>query len=159
MYIATPKDRFSVLFSTLVTASSITAPAATSTEPTGDGVITAPVNSAAIAFYGTNAEDETFTARITGWRRAGELWIPVPLLALSGILGAMTGASGQAVTDSHLFADTLSISTAFTSVYEIISPTSDQVAIAKVDLFGCEKLQVQVAKGTCDSVGALVAGF
>lgn len=164
MFVATWPEAFTSLFSSVVTASSITAPSATTTEPTGDGIYrmnvsSRPTSSVAISFFGGNTADGTFTVRLTGWRKVGSLWIPVPLLTLSGILGAMTGVAGAGVTNSQLFADTLAISTAFTSAYEIISPTSDQVALVKVDLFGCEKLQVQLAKGTCDSVGALAAGF
>lgn len=169
MVIGTWPDQFRLLFASAVTASSITAPVATTTAPTGDGIINmasnpsssaAPLsNSAAIAFFGGNDNNETFTARITGWRKIGDLWIPTPLLSLAGTLGAMTGVAGQSVTASQLFADTLAASTAFTSAYEIINPTADQVAIVKVDAFGCEKLQVQVAKNTCDSINALAAAF
>lgn len=163
-FIATYPCAFTKLFSSDVTAASITAPSATATEPSGDGVFamnTSPVpfNSAAIAFIGGTAADGTFTARITGWRKISNLWVPVPLLALSGILGAMTGVAGKDVTDSQLFADTLTASSAFTLAYEIINPTADQVAMVKVDAFGCQKIQVQLAKGTCTSVNALAAGF
>lgn len=166
-YISTINARFVSLFSSVVTTGSIAAPVAMANEPTGNGIFSmaqgsgSPValNSAAVAFFGGNSADGTFTARLTGWRRIGDLWIPVPLLALAGTLGAMTGVAGQSVSVSQLFADTLTVSTAFTNAYEIINPASDQVALVKVDLFGCEKLQVQVAKGTCDNVGALAAGF
>lgn len=167
-YTSTWPGAFSTLFAAVVTAGSITAPVATITEPAGDGIFAmnaspVPFNSAAIAFFGGTAADDTFTARITGWRKitvAGNtLWIPTPLLALDGILGAMTGVASQAVTNSQLFADTLTASTAFTTAYEIINPAADQVAIVKVDAFGCEKIQVQVAKNTCTNISALAAGF
>lgn len=164
-YISTWIDPFQSLHSAVVTASSITPPVAMTTEPTGDGVFnmfsthTVPLNSAVIAFFGGNSADGTFTARITGWRKIGTLWIPTPLLTLSGILGAMTGVAGTGVTASQLLADTLTVSTAFTTAYEIINPTGDQVAIVKVDAFGCEKIQVQVAIGTCNNIAALAAGF
>lgn len=164
MIIQTWADKFHALHSAVVTASSITPPSATTTEPTGDGIfqmatLPQPTNSAAIAFYGGDAADGTFTARITGWRQLGGLWIPVPLLTLSGILGAMTGVSGAGVTNLQAFADTLTIGTAFTSAYEIINPTGDQVAVVKVDAFGCDRIQAQVAKGTCAGIAALAAGF
>lgn len=162
MNITTFSDAFRSLFSAVVTGGTITAPSATSTEPTGDGILrmdSNPFNSAVFAFFGGNSNNGTFTARITGWRKIGDLWVPVPLLALAGTLGAMTGVSGQSVTNSQLFADTITASTAFTSAYEIINPANDQVALVKVDAFGCQKLQVQVAKNSCDSVAALGAGF
>ena len=163
MHIKTWPAAFESLFAAVVTAASITPPSPTITEPTGNGVFamdqSVGFNSAAFAFFGGNSNNGTFTARITGWRKLGDLWIPVPLLALAGTLGAMTGVAGQAVTNSQLFADTLTASTAFTTAYEIINPTADQIALVKVDAFGCRKLQVQLAKNSCDNVGALGAGF
>ena len=159
MYLATSQERFRALYSTLVTSSTITAPSATATAPTGEGIYDTPINSVKLAFYGTDTADQTFTARVTGWSRVGDVWIPVPLLALSGILGTMTGVAGQTLTASHLLGDTLTVSTAFTTAYEIINPTANQVAIAKVDVAGCERVQVQVAKGTAVSVGVLAASY
>lgn len=162
--ISTWPARFQSLFTAVITAGTITAPNATTTEPTGDGILTmnnnpGAFNAAAFVFFGGTAALGTFTARITGWRRIGNLWIPVPLLALAGTLGTMTGANGEVVTASQLFADTLTASTVFTSAYEIINPTGNQVALVKVDGFGCEKLQVQVAKNSCTNIAALGTGF
>lgn len=155
---------FTSLYSAVVTSATITAPSATTTEPTGNGIYDmtqnhVPLNNAAIAFFGGNANNDTFTARVTGWRRVGTLWVPIPLLAISGLLGNHNGVSAAAVTNLQFFADTITIDTAFTAAYEVINPGSDQIAMVKVDMAGCEKLQVQVAKGTAAGIAAMAAGF
>ncbi len=167
----TRMDPFSKLFASNQTGSSITAPIPTVTEPTGDGILNlesinrvagalSPPNSVVVAFFGARTgANQTATARLTGWRKIGTLWIPVPLLALALTQGTSIGIAATDVVATDYFVDTITASTAFTSAYELISPADDTVAAVKVDLFGCEKLQVQVAKGTCTSVNALAASF
>lgn len=160
-------DDFRKLFSSNVSGAAISALVPTVTEPEGDGVL-GPLrgefeagNAAAIVFYGTRtaADDETFSARVTGWRKLGDLWVPVPLLALSLTQGTSTGVAGQDVGAGEYFADTITASTAFTSASEIISPGSNGIGCVKVDFFGCRKVQVQLATGTNATCNALAAMF
>ena len=165
-FIATINDRFAKLFASNQSGSSITAPAPTTTGPSGDGIFDVragnhPFNAIALAFFGTrtSADNETFTARITGWRRISTLWVPVPLLALSLTQGTSVGVAGSDVVATEYFADTITASTAFTSAFEIVSPADNTVGLVKVDVFGCELLQVQLARSTNAACNALVAGF
>jgi hypothetical protein len=156
------------LFSANTSANSITKPAPTLTEPTGDGILdfsalgNAPGNLALLAFFGTrtSADNETFTARVTGWKKAtGGLWIPFPLLALSLTQGASHGVAAGDVLAAEYFADTVTASTAFTSSNELISPADDTIALVKVDPCGAAKLQVQLAIGTNAACNCLAGTF
>lgn len=168
-YTATRNNPFAKLFSSNVTvnATPITPPAATLTEPSGDGVIHAgsAFNSLALMFYGTRTADdnETFTARISGWRSIKvsgvTLWIPVPLLALTLTQGAAAGVANSPIVATEYFADTIAVSATFTSAYEIISPADNTRALVKLDPFGCEKIQVQLVRGTNAACNGLWAGF
>lgn len=153
---------FTKLFATDVLASSITAPLPTVTDPAvSSGFLdTTAGNIAAIVFYGTrtSSDNETFTARITGWRNIALLWIPVPLLALAITQGTSVGVAATDVVATEYFADTITASTSFTSAMEIISPADNTIAMVKVDPVGCRYVQVQLAKGTnatCNALGAV----
>lgn len=164
VYPSTFAASFQKLYAANVTTSTLTAPTPTTTEPVGDGVFEmgqgpVPANSLHLAFVGTDAQNETFTALVVGWRKLGALWIPTPLLALTITLGTATGVEESGVIDTELFADTIAASTAHTSAYELISPANNGVAGVKVDLFGCQKVQVLLAVGTGASCNALAAGF
>jgi hypothetical protein len=164
----TPAQDYVKLFAANQTGAAIAAPPPTTTAPTGDGMFSsAPdvsygeerLNSCGLVFYGAGADNSTFTARVTGWRKVGALWVPVPLLALSGVFGSAVGVAAADVLDTERFADTLTASTGYTSAYELISPADNTVACAKVDFFGCQFVQVQVARGTATSVNVLATGF
>lgn len=157
-----------ILFLTDVSAgTSITPPAPTATEPTGDGIydwrlkIPQPSlpggnvgNILKMIFYGTGGNNKTGTARVTAWTKIGvgttnTLWIPIPLMALAFTLGQQTGAANTPIAATYTFADVITASTAFTTANEIISPggTDGAIACCKVDAFGAEKIQVQLALG------------
>jgi hypothetical protein len=164
---------FTKLFTAnLGSLATIVAPKPTTTEPTGDGIFDLVTSGqsasfAAIKFFGTrtSADNETFAARLTAWRKiagtAGiDLWIPTPLLALSLTQGLSTGVNGAPVGASEYFADTIVVSTAFAPAsYEVISPADDSIGLIKVDLFGSQKLQVQLARGTNLSCNGLAAAY
>ncbi len=158
---------FTKLFSSNASGSSITAPTPTTTKPSGDGVVSGVAsgsdgyNGLALAFYGTRsaADNETMTARLTGWRLVGTLWVPVPLLALAITQGTSVGVAGADVVATEYFADTITASTAFTSANEIINPADNTIALVKVDFCGFQLIQVQLAKGTNATCNCLAAGF
>lgn len=119
-------------------------------------------NNLLLSFFGERsaADNETFTARVEGWRRLGDgLWVPVPLLNLTLTMGTAVGVAGQGIINTEYLADTVVASAAFTSAYELISPADNSVALVKVDLFGCDLVCVRLAKGTCAKCNAVWAGF
>lgn len=64
-----------------------------------------------LIFFGADAADEAFDARLTLWRRImdpggnDDLWLPVILADLTVTLGAKTGVSGAALGTADLLAD------------------------------------------------------
>ena len=117
-------------------------------------------NQVYIQFFGTGADNATLSARITAWSRIGTLWIPTPLLALDVTLGGMTGEAGADIADTDRLADTIAVASGgeFTDAYEIISPESGAAGV-KVDTFGAERIQVQLAVGTATGANAILRPF
>lgn len=119
----------------------------TTTEPTGEGVVSVRakgvVPEAVVVYpYGTGDADDVFDMKVLGWRKVGTLWIPVPLVTLTCTLGAGVGVSGAAVTDSEKFCDTVTAAGGISNVsYQLFSPTGDLVAHALVWTNGCDKLE------------------
>lgn len=162
--IGTVKAFMQRLYATNSTAASITAPAATITDPLGNaGVFQLPVvsgiqqnqslfpassgpNQLSLIFFGVGSAT-TGLARITAWfptaSSTNTLWIPVPLLALTLTLGSGTGVAGSNILDTDKIAASIVVSTAFTSAYEVISPADNTVACVKLDHFGASRIQVQ----------------
>lgn len=154
-----------------ITAVSMTQLAPQTAAPSGNDVAGMTVDDAtgldniALVFFGVGASTNTATAKIIGWRQisagggANALWVPVPLLALNLTLGTQTGVAGCVVDNTHLFVTTITASTAYTSANEIISPGDNSPALVKVDTFGCQYVQVQLAVGTATSINAMLAQF
>jgi len=123
------------------------------------------LDNAALIFFGTGSATQTATAKVVGWRQlpaasgANGLWIPIELMALNLTLGTQTGVSGCVVDNTHLFVTTITASTAYTAANEIISPGDNTPSLVKVDTFGCQYVQVQLAVGTCSSINAMMAQF
>lgn len=165
--LTTPLRPFEKLYAANVTAASITNPTPSTTAPTGDGVFNmalsadAGLNAVQLVFYGTrtSADNETFTARVTGYRKVGTLWVPFPLLALSMVQGTSVGVAGADVVATEYFADTIAVTSAFTSLYEVSSPADNTIAYVTIDPVGCRYLRVDLAKGTNASCNVLAAGF
>src|SRR5688572_1310265 len=61
----------------------------------GDGVVCQ--NGLVVTFFGTGADDSTFSCRIIGWRSVGKnnsvtkLWVPVPLCEVAVTLSTAVG--------------------------------------------------------------------
>jgi hypothetical protein len=166
--IATLCNELKKVFAANSTSASTTAPAPTLTEPTGDGIIDASalggqqngiVNQLFMIFYGIGSNNATMTIRITGWRKLGSTWIPFPLLVLTITLGTRAGITGGDVSASEVFADTIVAATAYTAAYELLSQADNTIAGIKLDIFGCQKIQVQVDVNGSTSANALYAGF
>lgn len=153
-------------------AGPIVAPVPTTTMPDGEGVIDVSYpnmslesihNGALLIFYGTRtaADNETLTARITGWRHVANLWVPIGLANLLVTLGTQTGVSGADVSETEYFADTIADSgTPWPTAASIAgnhSPADNTAAAVVIDSHNCTRVQVQLARGTCASCNALIA--
>ena len=161
---------YTVLYSTDVTAGSITLPIPTLTAPTGDGYIAwagagASVgNLLALIFTATGGSGVTATARVNGWRRVSapgksDLWVCYPLLALSLTTGTQHGVAATPLVAAEYLVTTITASTAFTTADEIINPGDNSLALVKLDPAGAEVVQVQLAVGTATAVNAAWSNF
>lgn len=104
--------------------------------------------------YGLGSNNNVFSLRVWGWNRylGQELWVPHQLAELSCTLSAFAGVAGQAILNTELFCDTISIvatvgeptTTANTTrdgTIELYSPANDQPAWAKINTYGAEILE------------------
>jgi len=160
---------FAKAYATNATDTSFAARPDTTTEPTGDGVITlvggervgAWVTS--VVFFGTGDANDVFDAIVYGIRRVGASWTHVPLIAVTVTLGAKTGVAGGGVVATELYADTIVVGSPSYGVadssYRIVSPTGDSVARLLLDTEGFEKLRVDfdATTGSPTGMNALVA--
>jgi hypothetical protein len=174
MFAKTPKIDFAKLLTVNSTDGSCVFGSPTTTAPTA-GVITpwqlnAPStlpslerydqhDNIVFSVFGVGADNADGTFVLQGWRLCGTLWVPIQLLAGTWTLGGSVGVAGAVVADTERFADTLAITGAYTSAYEIISPANEGIAAIKVDVFGCGLVQLAFGKGTATSVNALYAAF
>jgi hypothetical protein len=176
MFIKTTSNDYKVLRTTASTDGAFSNPskAATTTKPVNDGVYnlvsdsstyldnpasgSSGDNNIRLIFFGTGADNATFSVRVLLWSKVGTLWIPELILNLDGTLSAAVGVSGQVPADTHRFADTLAFtaSTSNPSSASIISPTSDSLASITFDSSGAMKVEVLFNKGTATDMNALI---
>lgn len=130
MFIETQPTLFQKLFAANVTGV-ITPKAPTATEPVvGDGVIRcAHCDKLVLALFGAGLDNATLSARVTGWRKVGTLWVPAPLAILSGVLGTQMGVAGQPITGTDRLADTIT-ETAVNPYTKLLSPADNTLAQA-----------------------------
>lgn len=156
----------------------------TATEPSGDAGtatgasvfdLSSPTgalsqNGLVAVFYGTGSNNNTFSARLIGWRPVGEtntltmLWIPVPLIEVAVTLSSTpVGVVGHTIVATELFADTIALTgtTANANVgVELVSPANDTIAILSADLRGFRKLEWSFTTGgsatDCNCLWALL---
>lgn len=161
---------FHKMFDVDVAASSIALLIPTRTAPSGNGVI--PVDDSTpsagiddfltLCFYSnrSSGDNETATAKITGWRQIRGLYIPLPLASLALTFGTTVGlAADPVVTNTQYFADTITQAATLLPDSQVISPADNSIAYVKLDPFGCELIQVQLAKGTNTSLNVLSSFF
>jgi hypothetical protein len=140
-------SRFKAVRMTASVATSFTAKVATTTKPTGDGVIpipgyenTLPQQDDLLWFkpWGTNAANETFDLRLWGWTHdlANGQWEPALLLELNVTLGDIAASKGSLSFD----ADTIVLAKG-DSTAKIISPGNDLPASVVVDVLGFHLLE------------------
>lgn len=119
-------------------------------------VVNKPINNVGVfMFFGTGSDDNTFLARILGWRHIVQrntdwvketaIWIPVPLVELTCTLSTFTGVAGGLLGTTQRFADTLALvgTTGNDDVsIDIVSPANNTPAHIVVDLKGFQKCEV-----------------
>src|SRR5512139_3726977 len=127
----------------------------TLTAPSGDGVIDmlngaapgAPVQNALLfRFFGTDANNENFNARVWGWsqERTTGSWEAVLLAQFAVTLGNIQGTTGCAITADDFEADTIVLTYGASADSAINSPANDvRGAYARVDYQGSSKVQVE----------------
>ena len=143
------------------TAAGADAPSPTTTEPTGEDVLSVAGNYMVLAFYGVGADNSTGSCGLYGWRNANGLWIPFHLIDLDFTLSAEVGVAGAEVLDTERFADSISVGTVTgptlgDQVWQgLATEGSDITAHAYIATLGFPKIQLDVFKGTATSVNAL----
>lgn len=165
------------------TSTSFVAKIPTVTEPKGDiGTNTgasvielgnyggATQNGVLACFYGVGSNNNTFSARIIGWRSIGEnavstmLWVPVLLAEYAVILSSTyPGIAGKTIVATEFFADTITLTYGNANVSEeIVSPTADAgIAHVVADIKGFQKLEFAFAinSGSATDCNALLSLF
>lgn len=145
------------------TATVFTAPEATTTKPSGAGVLdfggNPPVWMRVLPF-GTGADNSAFDLRLVGWSLVNSLWVPTILLQFTATLSTFVGISGGDVTDLERFADTLSdpvsgMGTSGVTCHKC-SPANNTPAFYLVDGMGCTLFRVDVDRDTATAGNALV---
>jgi hypothetical protein len=165
---------FRVLLAANTTSASITAPIATITEPVTSTTVAVidmretSRNQVLLGFFGAGSSNNAGTVMIYRWRRIAHasekdryLWIPTPLLGLDVTLGTAAGIAAYPITNSQLFADTLGATTNkdHTDAFEVISNANNEIALVKLDTFGCRKVEVRFAIGTATSLNVFASEF
>jgi hypothetical protein len=139
---------FKAIRMTASAATSFTAKVATTTKPSGDGVIprsgyenTLPQQDDLLWFkpWGTNANNETFDLRLWGWTKdssATGQWEPSLILELNVTLGNIAASKGSLSFD----ADTIVLAKGDASS-KIVSPANDLPGSVTVDVVGYHLLE------------------
>ncbi len=130
-----------------------------------------------VSFYGEGADNDTFEARVIGWRRGGTpaagdvVWTPIPLAQFTCTLSTHVGVGTVGfVKAAERFVDTLALSTTGIAVAEpsftsdvtrqgdikLFSPANQFIAWAEFDTQACEKIEfVYDLTGTSTGANAL----
>lgn len=146
-----------------------------------NGAAASVSNSILMVFFGVGSDNNTFSARLAGWRRArprpGDsttppalggaaefLWIPVPLFEVAVTLSStQPGIVNSLIGATSLFADTITLTgtTANDDVsVDIVSPANDTIAHLVVDVKGFELVEpIFTTGGSATSCNALLAKY
>lgn len=144
------------------TSTSFSAKSSTTTEPTGDGVVKSSGSRMKLVFFGTDADNETFDARVIGWRKlyGTDLWVSSHIVTVSCTLSSsLPGVAGETISDTEYQADTITLSSGDPSA-EIIQGVSDLIA-ASLIIYpnGEEKIEVLFDLTGAASANALYTTF
>ncbi len=145
------------------TDTAFTAPVATTTKPTGTGVIDYGNDAPAwlrVLPFGTGSDNDTFDVRIIGWSLIESLWVPVILCQFSATLSAFVGVAAAAVINTERFADTISDpATGFGEAgvtCQPQSPANDTPGFMLLDTVGCTVFRVDIDRTGATAGNALV---
>lgn len=152
------KCDFRRFWATSPTTNGFPARPATTTAPTGDGVVdlatgrTELPRKLLLAPFGAGADDTTFSLRVTGWRKtvgsATALWVPVTLVELACTLSTAVGVAGADVVATDRFADTITVTKGNANVDTVIlSIEGNLVAHAVIDVKGSSKAELTITTG------------
>ena len=143
------------------TDSSYTAKVPTTTEPSGDGIISLPEvgkfvpEHVFLMPYGTNAANEVFAMRVWGWGydRTDKLWIPFLLNETTCTLGNIVASKGA----NTFLCDTLIVVSAQgdTGNTTFISPVGDVPGSIIMPTNGARKLEFLFKKSTAAAANCL----
>lgn len=107
--------------------------------------------------FGSDAANEVFVARFTGWSLCDDkvTYVPITLIELTCTLGAPKGIAGGEIVVADLVCDTLVLLSG-DSQAKIISP-ADNTGNASVlfDPMGCDFIQFEIDRSTAASGNAL----
>lgn len=118
---------------------------ATTTMPSGDGVVSTGwlggkvFTSGLAVFYGTGSDDNTFKCQVLGWNKIGSQWLPILLAEVTATLSTLTGVAGQTPDNTYKLADILSVTNGVGVVYQGTSNVN--VAALAFDLQGCQLVE------------------
>jgi hypothetical protein len=140
---------------------------ATNTTPSGDagsatgasiielgsnaGIMSYP-NAVVFVPYAVAASNNTFSVRVIGWTRYGDtsttwLWIPVTLCEIACTAGTSPGVAAMNIDNTHLFADTVTLTTGDAASTLLSSPADNTIASVMTDLRGAAKLEFSFTTG------------
>lgn len=128
----------------------------TAVGPRSASAVARPDGFLSIIPFGVGANNATFDMRIIGIRRVDtDAYIQVVLAQLACTLSQDVGDSGQIVTDSERFCDTIS-QTFGPSGNQVISPTGDVRGWVLADLLEYPWYLLDFKVGTATSANALI---
>jgi hypothetical protein len=138
---------------------------ATTTRPSGDGVITIEQtgrftrNNVMLVPYGVGADNVTMSARVLAWREASGLWVPTIVCEVACTLSTAVGVAAATVINSERFADTLTLTFGNAGVdCQVFSPANNTAGHVVLDAKGATILEVIFTTGgSATSCNALVA--
>lgn len=173
MTIGTANNCCVVALATNATDNSFPSRIPTTTEPTGDGVLSVPnpgqvsPTNAMIVPFGVGSDNHTFDLRVIGWRKVTgsgltSLWVPVVLGQFACTLSTAVGVANTPVSASNRFADTISRTLGIENVADqVVSPAGasldNLVGHILMDVKGFSKIELNFDVGTAASGNALVA--
>lgn len=142
------------------TDSAFTAPVATTTMPTGGGVVDMrrdPPTWVRVVPFGVGADNTTFDVRVLAWTEDLGFWLPTIIAQFSCTLSAFVGVAGATVDETHRFADTLSTpATNLGPECVTFSPQNDTPGWYLIHAAGAQLIEVQFDMTGATSGNALV---
>lgn len=136
---------------------------ATSTNPSGTGVVVDPIVKGSpdwlrVIPFGDGADNSTFDLRVIAWDVSHlGLWVPTILAQAACTLSAAVGANGFEVTSSQRFADTITLTQVQANVdSKLSSPLGDLIGSFQVQTRGATLIEIIFDLGTATGANALI---